>query len=316
MTDTQSLSPMPETPEKPPCRKKKFLCLLVILAVIGAAIAVLPYCPWFNRMHGGLAAQDFAATKQRLTDLESRVEVLDKQLNALNAQATAPADVKTQAGAPPESAAEVAHLQNDMIALSSALAALQTEVKQTGTHAMHSQQATQASLAAAIAFIQLREAATAGRSFTAELAAMRDATKNDTGFQESLSKLEPLAAKGAPALPVLQEELIALETSAATAIAKNDAQTWWEKFLAELRGLVSVRRMHGGGATDAFTIMETALAQGDIAGALEAMKNLPPDAQQVLNGWREKAEARRAIDENLRALAAHFSALANPSGEP
>jgi hypothetical protein len=200
------------------------------------------------------------------------------------------------------------HLQNDLATLSSALNDLRSEVKQTDSSATQTQKSTQASLAAAIAFIQLREAATSGRKFVNELAAMRKAARNDGDFQQQLGKLESFAPMGAPTFFALQEELISLEGP----IARTTAQTLWQKILTELKSLISVRPLHGGDSV-AFTAMERALAQGDGSVALDDMKNLPTDAQTVLNDWRTHVEARQQIDTALQTMADHFTVLTNIS---
>jgi hypothetical protein len=231
----------------------------------------------------------------KIAALEKRLQSVEARLNesAVQNQGSPPQEA---AQAPAESASDIAHMKNDMIAMSSALGAVQEEVKQNGSNAAQNRQAVQGMLAEAVAFIQLRESVVSGRSYTAELASMRAAAANDNRFAEALSKLDASAAKGVPSPSALEDELIAAEPAAEQSIDKSNAHGWWERLLAELKGLITIRPLHGGGATDAFGVMESALQKGDVAAALDALKNLPPAAQESLADWKASAEARLNAD--------------------
>ena len=199
------------------------------------------------------------------------------------------------------------------------MSGIETEVKRTGAAAMQRQQAAQSSMAAAIAFIQLRSAAEAGRGFASELAAVKSAAPEDAKFREVLARLEPYAAKGAPKLMRLREEFITLESSVSVAVSRSTAQNWWGRLVSEMKGLISIRPLHGGGAMDNSTTAEDALSSGDLPAALVAIGSLPPEAQDVLKNWRAKAEARAAVDADLHDLSDRLTAMAAPpstQGEP
>ncbi|HEU0118326.1 MAG TPA: hypothetical protein VFR09_06800 [Alphaproteobacteria bacterium] len=326
MTDAQQF-PTPFPPPKKSCLKRKLICFLFSVILIVALAVAFTFCPWFEKLHGTTAPADVSELQQRVTTLENQVRDLGSAVNAVNAHANISASetptpegptaiqVAAPTAAPP---ADIAKLQVDVGTLTAELAALQNEVKQTGSHAAESQQATQTTLATAIAFIQLREAVASGQAFTTELATMRDAARNDTVFQDNLTKLEPFAAKGAPTLATLRENLLTIEPQADVALDKANAQGWWQGFLAELKGLVSIRKQHGAGATDAFAIMESDLAKNDIPSALTELQNMPAEAQQPFAEWREGATARAKADDVLHDMAAHFTstATATPGAPP
>jgi hypothetical protein len=323
MTETDNNpSATPSTSGKSGCWKKKLVRLVVfVIVVAGATLAFQFYCPWFVRMHAVQETGTTARLQQQIADMSNKIEALEKRVADLEARPETTSSTTPSAAAittpNKQSDTAIARLQSDLIALSSAMTALQTEVKQTGTHALHTQQATQGALAQAMAFIQLRETAASGQGFTTDLATLRTASKNDSAIQPLLGQLDADAAKGAPTIASLHEELIALEASAAQAIDKAAAQSWWQRFVAEMKGLVSIRPLHGG-TTDAFGIMESDLAKGDVSAALDAEKTLPPQAQEALAGWRERAEARQKIDETLHAIADHFATTpsSEAQGEP
>lgn len=314
-----------------PKSRARFLAGAIFLALVLSAVLVLGL--WFVRLHmmpGATVTTSSTAVvvqlEQRMTNIEQHVQALDGRLNELSArldknspvsvstELPEPASVPSAAPLAPASAAspqETARMQSDLAGLSAAVSALQAEVKQTGSAAAQTQQTTQSSLAAAIAFIQLRETADAGRGFGTDLAALRAVTGSDSGVQQPLARLEPYAAKGAPTTNALREEFVGLEAPASVAVDKAAAQNWWERFKADLSGLISIRPLRGGMTSDAFTAVETSLASGDLEAALAAVKDLPPEAQAVFGDWQAKAEARQGVDTALRALADHFIAQAS-----
>jgi hypothetical protein len=273
-------------------------------------------------MRGGI---DPAQTSQKFSEIEQQIQTINSRIDDLNAHmnkepvGTAPVMQNPEASSSIET---LTHMQSDLAALSSAVSGLQVEVKQAGSSAAATQQTAQATLAAAIAFIQLRSAAESGRGFISELAGLRSAAPDDSRFRETLDKLVPYAEKGAPVIGVLREEFMNLEAPTTEAIDKASAQNWWQRILAELKGLISIRPLHGNDATGADAEVENALAVGDVDAAITAAKTLPPEAQDVLKDWLAQAQARAAIDTALHDLSDRFVALAgsasasNPRNEP
>lgn len=309
LTDT---APSSTEPPKKCGRRKCLIGLLVALLVVAGGSYY--FSTWFIDMHGG-AAQNSLQLQQKLNTAESRLEALEAQISEMRTRLdkfeAEPATAETK-GASKQSSTELARLQNDMIALSSAMSALQMEVKQTGNLAGQAQLATQSSVAAAVAFVQLREAANSGRGFEDEFDTLKKAAKNDATFQEQLAVLEPHAEKGIPTVASLNEELLALEASAMQATARATAQSWWERVLAELKGLISIRPLHGAGAPDTLAALENNVAKGDMNAVLEEIKNLDPEAQKILAAWQTKVEARQKIDAALQIMGQRFVARAEP----
>jgi len=283
------------------------LLLLILLLLLIAGSMGFSYI-WFSREQSLWPLADTTAPlREKVAVLESKVEALDARTNDLAAKVnalasapapTAPEDTKTAKISSPD----LTHLQSDLAALSASVSNLQAETKREDSVIAATRAQTQATVAEMIAFIQLREAAVTGRGFTHELATMQNAAKNDVRFTEPLDRLVPYAEKGAPTLFTLREQLTAQAADAEQAIAKASAQNWWERILIELKGLVSVRSLHESGPANAFRVMESDLDRGDLASAVDGMKNLPPEAQKTLEDWHTKADVRRTVDDNLRAM--------------
>ncbi|MDX2027920.1 MAG: hypothetical protein SFW62_04735 [Alphaproteobacteria bacterium] len=307
---------MNNTNAPPSCRKKKLACwlsLIALLALLGAAVWFA--YPYILKMRGDAPG----AAQEKWAEIDQRLQALDTKLGDLSQRVEA-AKTDGHSETAQQSAEAVTRLQSDLTALSALVSGLQTEMRQTGANAQ-TQQATLASMASAIAFLQLRDTAQTGRNFTAELSTLRQASKTYPALQEKLNLIEPHAAQGAPMPDALRETFINLEPAVLQAIGKATAQNWWERFLAVLRGLISIRPVHGGSTNDALTAAETALAKGDVAAALESTKSLPTEAQEVLKDWRAQAEARQQVNAVLQALAHEFAGLAttaksNAQGEP
>ena len=308
MSDSPATQTPAPTAEKPhDCRRKKIFCALFVLAILSVvAVTAFYFCPQFIQMRGDMMHPN-AQYDARLAQMEARVQALESKVQTLNT-ASEPASAKEETAAmPAHTPADTARMQTDMAALSSAVNMMQADIKQINAAAAQSRETTQQMLATAITFVQLREVAMSGRGFLPELAAMRTAVGNDAAFQDIVSQLAPYAAQGIPRLSALREELITREGAATNSIERAQAQTWWQRVVAEMKGLVSVRPLHGGSQGDAFGSIEAALTKGDAEAALEAFKTLPPEAQQALADWDAKLEARVAANAALHAMAVRFT---------
>jgi hypothetical protein len=241
--------------------------------------------------------------EQRVASDEQKIQELEAKLNDLgsnNASATTNA-------MPPSEAPAATQLRSDFAALSATVSALQAGMKQAGSAATEIWQSTQNRISASVAFIQLRADADAGRAFGQDLTQLRVATVGDAAVQGPLAALDPYAAKGVANLDSLREEFERLEGPATVAVDKATAQSWRERLVAELKGLISVRPLHGAPTVDTLATAENALAVGDLAAALDAVRQLPPEAQEVFRDWQKKVEARMAVNQALQAIANHLA---------
>jgi hypothetical protein len=297
----------------PARRLKTSHLFIVIFAIVGFVILAL----WPRHVaNGGLStANDVDALREQVAALEEKVATLEIRVDDLGTRvtSTSAAPALTVSESAKTNSPDVVRLQSDVVALSAALTALQAEVKQTGKDTEQNQHAAQALYAAAIAFLQLRDAVNSGHGFIEELAAMRVTTKGDDAFQEPLAKLEPYASNGVPSVPVLYTQFQTLAVAAGQAISESGAQTWWQRILATLRGLIVIRSTNDVlTPNDPLGEIESDLAQGAISTALATMNNLPAAAEETMKNWRVEAEARQTADQSLHLMAQLLVSAALP----
>ena len=235
---TETSAPIPNLPALPPVRGRqtKFVCLAAALLIFAIFFGMLAFCPWVARLYIG-PAHDIVDIKARLATLEGRVQTLEERPAGHEAPAPAPVAAALVPVAPVASSTDVTRMQGDLASLSTSLSALQTEVKQIEGASAQAAETTRALLAEALAFMQLRDAAEAGRGFSQELAAMRAAAASDAAVQEPLARLAPYAASGAPTIVALGSELTDLESGAAAAVEGAHAMSGGNGCWPNSRGL-------------------------------------------------------------------------------
>ncbi len=166
-----------------------------------------------------------------------------------------------------------------------------------------------------IALSALRDAVIAGATFTNELAAARALLKDRAA---SLAPLDAFAKDGLPtvaALAVRFEPLAAKLAGSGQQPAPESGV--FTRLWSNAGKLVDVRPVGEPQGSDAGAVvarMETKLARGDLAGALEESKALPPSAREQAKDWFTAAEQRRDADGAIKALI--NAALAAISVEP
>jgi len=199
--------------------------------------------------------------------------------------------------------ADIARLQNDVVSLSGALAAMQAEVKHSEDLSGQIQKTAQATQAILIDFMQLRSMAENGRPFSAELARFRGDSGDNSAVQQQINLLAPLAAEATPSLAALRAQLSDLEPAVIRANAQAKAQNWWEKILANIKSLVIIRHQQGDRAEDSLAPLAAGLDSADYAKANAEFAALPPSTQAALKNWQAALADRAKIDQTLQAIA-------------
>ncbi len=153
---------------------------------------------------------------------------------------------------------------------------------------------------------QMREAIEQARPFPAEF----DGFMKVAGGSDLAAAAQPLAEparNGVASRAVLAKGLTELAGRMATASEPAAKSDWREQTLARLRGLVTIRRIEGpsqtgsnGGADGAVGAAQAALARGDLAGAVAAIKSLTGADAETARPWllmaRERLAAEKALD--------------------
>ncbi|MGE3623876.1 MAG: COG4223 family protein [Bdellovibrionales bacterium] len=305
------------TDDSPPApseadNKSKGGWLIAGLAVL--ALAALGVVDWFGLRPLSIQmprADDALAARVR--QLEEKVQRLDGAMDALAARGSAP-----EAETPPQSARPAdAAPSHDLSSLKEAFEGLRAKTGAAETAAARTDARAQAAFAAAIAFVQLRGAVFSGHGYAQELTAMRRAVGDSSAYEAPLSALDKHAERGVADMAALRKTFIEQTAPAEHALAKARAENWWQRLLAEFKGLVSIRRLQApAAASGSLQIMNDALGRADLAAALDEMKNLPQEAQAALEGWRQQADARQsagnAIDLLSRSLIGEAGKTVSP----
>jgi len=163
-----------------------------------------------------------------------------------------------------------------------------------------------------LAWMLVRDRAVSGQTFTSEAAALQRllARENSAPLLEALPPVLTLAATGAPTPASLAARFPAIAEAQQrdpAAQTLDGGVPWWQRLLHRLSNLITIRRVGGeaGGTDDPAALLaqaEAALARSDLNAAIEAMAPLTAGAD--LQGWREAAQARLALEAALARLSA------------
>jgi hypothetical protein len=312
-------------------RKWKFYSLAWLAAILCGLVAALWVMQLVNSSHMPAVPVAIAPVQTYVAPNPETTPIATYNVTA-SPQVSSPAvpELKSSSDTSPgdrddilrRQSQDIARLQSDVVALSAAFAGLQADVKRATEMESRMQKSSQATLATAIDFMRLRDAASVGHIFARELSAFRADLNNLalpdlTAIEDRLNQLEPLAAQAVPSSQQLREQFAALEPGLARSAAKATAQNWWQRAVAEIKGLVIVRR--NGGPTDTYAKIENDLAQNDVDMALQDTETLPLDATKLVEPWRARLKMRQQIDETLSFVANHItgrSDILSPSITP
>jgi hypothetical protein len=203
----------------------------------------------------------------------------------------APARAALQSSATPP-------LQADAPAPDAEVAALQQRVLALETGQNRAIDAAAASLAAA----SLAEAAQTSRPFAGELAALERLLP----LSADLRDLRRLAEIGAPTRAALAAAFDGAAAKASVAAHEPGPKaSALARVLYLFSSIIVVRRVddvNGNGADAVLARAGRQASEGDLEGALDSLRALPPKALTAFADWREKAEARVEIDRRITAV--------------
>ena len=178
-----------------------------------------------------------------------------------------------------------------------------------------SQQRTLSAAGAALAAAGLAEAAQTSRPFAAELAALERVLP----LSADARALRPMAETGIPSRAALAAEFADVAAGASSAAREpGEGAGVIDRLLHALSGIVSIRRVSEttGASPDAVLARaERQSAEGDLVGALNTLRALPPGAAMAMNAWKVRAQQRVALDQHLANIRAQaLSDLASANG--
>lgn len=233
-----------------------------------------------------------AAPVADLTPLSERSAKLETTTGELRGEI---AEVKklleAQANAP--TVAEINSVNRRLAQIEERIVVLATPPKQETKN--------EAQPAEVIALGALRDSVASGVPFAAELAAVRGLLKERAA---SLAPLDKFSKDGLPTVAALAKRFEPLAAQLAAAPASQDGGVF-TRLWSNAGKLVEVRPIGEPQGSDAGAIvarMETKLARGDLAGALDEGKALPPQARESAKDWFAAAEQRRDAEASIRSL--------------
>jgi hypothetical protein len=159
--------------------------------------------------------------------------------------------------------------------------------------------------ALAVLAARLREGVRLGRPFQGELNALRVLVVGNPSLAEPLGELAPYAARGAPTVAELRDQLNDLAPQIVASGDIDENSGWWQRTWHRLRGLVVVRRVGvvpGPSVEAVVARAEAALRAEDLPTAVEELAELVGPPAQLVTEWLGRARTRLAVEEVMREL--------------
>lgn len=230
-----------------------------------------------------------AATKAGLQNLEQRVATVEAQ--SVSRSGSVAEDLKNLRE-------QFGQLDTTTTNLANRVAALEHQNQSQGIAELR----TDAMLALLLA--QMREAVEQARPFPAEYNAFRTLAR-DPGLAAAAEPLADAGRNGVASRSVLVKRLAELGGQIAAGTEPAAESNLGDKVLAHLRGLVTIRRIGGAsqaGPEAAVNAAQTALARGDLAGAVAALDPLTGANAEAAQPWLRMARERLAVERTLDHL--------------
>jgi hypothetical protein len=239
----------------------------------------------------------------------TEIEGLGKRIAALETQLAA---------RPAADPAALTELQGTTGKLGAALAELNGRVATLAAAGAASNRGDQALL---LSLGQLRQSLQGSGPFVAELTAATTLARDRADVGAALAPLAEAAAGGVPSLAVLRQRFDGLAGTIADAgSAQAGAGDWSDQVLGRLRALITVRRVGsaaaGNGPEATVAQAESALAAGDLAGAVAALGTLHGPAMLAARDWLDVAHRRLAAEAALDKATTLVAADLGPAPKP
>jgi uroporphyrinogen-III synthase len=158
---------------------------------------------------------------------------------------------------------------------------------------------------------RISAALSAGQPFATDLGLLAPLAQGDAKLGELIAALQPVAAMGVVSRASLAASFPAMAKAALAEDLADDS--FWQRLLGKLKGLVSLRRIGAdvpGDSVEAkLARAEAAIDAGDIARAVELVKSLPTQTARASADWLGRAEAHLAAQRTVDQLAAQAVAL-------
>lgn len=240
------------------------------------------------------------ALKQSLADTQAAAQAGQKKLDEI-ATAMPPAGLADQVA---KIEAMLRLLNGALDQLTPKIAAMDARLAALEAKKEDPDAAARAALGLALA--NLARAAEGAGPFRSELDAVATFLPNEP----ELTRLAPVADKGATTRARLKEEFTPLVQAIFDAERSAEDDGLWTRFVSNIRSVVTVRRTGeiSGQTTEAVVArMEERLKVDDLAGAVEEGARLKGKAEEAAKPWLDRARARLDTDDLVRDLSARVA---------
>jgi len=233
-----------------------------------------------------------AAPKGTLTELQGRVEALERQAGEL-------------AGRPTVDPQQLQDLGADEKRQAAALSQLNDRVTPLEARINQKAQAIRNDRTLVLAAGQIRDALAGSGSFAAPVAVIRAVAPDDGALDGPLKVLEAHAKDGVPSRVRLAQDLDDLPARLAEPAPLAPDAGIWDRVTDKIGHLVTIRRVDDGSHTmpagpDRLAAeAQQALAAGDLAGAVQRVRQIDAPGAQP---WLDEAQARLDCEQAVQAL--------------
>lgn len=214
-----------------------------------------------------------------------------------------------------EGASAVAALREDTRALANRLSGLDDKVGSVDAALAKETPERDRAALLLLSVGQLAVATSGAEAFQAQLEAVRAVSGGEAALADSLDRLVPYAATGAPTLVMLRSAFADVSDAVVRSRDVGAPEGVLGQTLSRVASLVTIRKVDGLApetVDGALALADTALADGDLAAAVGALEKLTGAPGQTASTWLAKARARLAVDgavsdlqtAAIRALAA------------
>ena len=253
---------------------------------------------------------DVAELRQQVRALENRPAPAASDLDKLREQ------MKALETKPPAAQSDLSAMREQLEQLATANADFKQRLAAVDKGEQAQSAADPAAAGLLLTLLQIREALDIGRPFTAEYEALAALAKSQPDVASAAAPLAEGAKNGVATRAVLIERLRALSSTIATAQPKPAEDDWGARAWAQLRGLITIRRIEGNGQSApeaAVSAAGRALAAGDLAGGIAEIDKLTGAAADTARPWLQMARQRLAAEETLHRVQAVVVARLGPA---
>ena len=302
-----------------PTRKKGWMLWIAALLLLVGLAALYRYMPLPEELTGLVATVPLPETSETLSErisaLEKTLTVLSQGtpvsssiLNAiegdiasLDARLAAIEQRNMQRASGKEAVAtepEIEKLRNELQNLTRRLENFEHDPKKSASMGIPLDSRFRA-------IEDLRESLWGDSPFNEQLAALLSVAGDDPVMMEILMPITVYANQGIPALPIIREQFDSMAAAVLEAKWTKPEADWWQRILAGLASIVTLRRtgdLEGNDLEAVLARAEIALNSGDLERTVSLLEGIGKPALKAAEFWFRDARARLVAETTIRRL--------------